>query len=441
MKLFQMRSKERIYVCAGVTFGLCFPLAAWGLDLFLNNFTPSINAISEIHTQNPVHFIVDLAPFILGTVFYFLGRLHDASDARVAEQSTEKEQSQESFKALADNLPVFISLKDTEGRFQFVNKVFEKWVCVNSDDIIGKSVFELYPNKQALEFAAKDREAIDNQSIISEEVELSYPDGQTRTVISTRFPVLSSTDDVIGMGTINYNITEHKVAEREKNEFISTVSHELRTPLTSIKGALGLIGPNVIGKLPDDLKSLLDVANENCDRLILLINDILDVEKFEAGDDRLHMEALNVVSLIEDAIEANKGFGDMHGVTFITGALEKDTFVSGNKDRLMQVFSNLMSNAAKFSNEGECVEVSATRTGDKIRFNVKDYGSGIPKENQATIFEKFTQADSSDTRQKGGTGLGLFISKAIVEQHGGTIDFSSEIGIGSTFYISLPVSE
>ncbi len=207
------------------------------------------------------------------------------------------------------------------------------------------------------------------------------------------------------------------------------------------KGALGLLHSGDIELHPDELRSMLDVAYNNSDRLEVLINDILDIEKIESGTLDYHMESMGVVSLLEEAIEANKGFADEHGVTFVQAATEKETFVRGDKDRLMQVLSNLMSNAAKFSSDGGLVEMSIAGDGENVRIAVKDSGRGVPDEFRESIFEKFSQADSSDTRQKGGTGLGLSIAKAIVEHHDGEIGFDSEVGIGSTFFFLLPVSK
>lgn len=232
-----------------------------------------------------------------------------------------------------------------------------------------------------------------------------------------------------------------KRAEKIKQEFTSTVSHELRTPLTSIKGALGLIRSGAIEKIPVKLQSMLDIAYANSDRLVLLINDILDVEKIESGMMTFHMQPTQAVSLVEEAIKANKGYADEHGIIFVETVMEKDSLVHADKDRLMQALSNLMSNAAKYSSKGEQVELSVTRSGDTISIAVKDFGTGIPETFKNRIFEKFSQADSSDTRQRGGTGLGLSITKAIVEQHGGKIDFDSKEGVGSTFFFTLPAVE
>lgn len=241
--------------------------------------------------------------------------------------------------------------------------------------------------------------------------------------------------------TVIRDVTERKVAEKVKSEFISTVSHELRTPLTSIKGALGLIKAGALDGNIDNLHSMVNIAYNNSERLVLLINDLLDMEKLEAGKMRLRMEPTDISALLEEAVVANKGYGEEYGVTFTYFGTDAPVFVNADKDRMIKVIANLLSNAAKFSPRGGVIEVSLTLRNGDIRIAVKDYGSGIPKEAQETIFEKFTQADSSDQRQRGGSGLGLSIVKMIVEEHDGHVGFTSTVGEGTTFYVDLPEVE
>jgi|GEM_PF-3206829 len=233
------------------------------------------------------------------------------------------------------------------------------------------------------------------------------------------------------------DITERQKVDKAKSEFISTVSHELRTPLTSIKGALGLIRGGALGEISERAQSVLDIAYSNSEQLASLINDILDLDSLEAGKMSFSMRPLNISALLEKAIEANMGYGEEHGVTFASFGTGTPVFVQGDEHRLMQVMANLLSNAAKFSPRCGVVEVSLTRRDGEIRFSVKDYGSGIPEEVQETIFERFTQADSSDQRQKGGTGLGLSIVKMIVEEHGGRVGFTTTEGKGTSFFVNL----
>ncbi|MGD9862506.1 MAG: PhnD/SsuA/transferrin family substrate-binding protein [Pseudodonghicola sp.] len=237
------------------------------------------------------------------------------------------------------------------------------------------------------------------------------------------------------------DITQRKVAEKAKNEFISTVSHELRTPLTSMKGALGLALSGSVGELSDPVKKMVSMASTNCDRLVMLINDILDLEKIEAGKMDFKMEPLNLADLIDSAIEANKFYAEKFGVTLRREIDEDDggeLITMGDRNRLMQVMDNLLSNASKFSPKGAEIVIWLRPYKGALRLSVRDFGSGIPKAAQPTIFEKFTQADSSDTRSKGGTGLGLSIAKLIVEEHKGQIFFTSEEGLGTEFFVDLP---
>jgi PAS domain S-box-containing protein len=237
------------------------------------------------------------------------------------------------------------------------------------------------------------------------------------------------------------DISEFKRVDRMKNEFVSMVSHELRTPLTSIRGSLGLIAGGVAGKLPDAAKGLIDIANNNCERLIRLINDILDTEKIESGKMRFELAEIALGPLIERSIADNKGFARQHNVEITLHEPSEPLPVVVDADRLNQVLTNLISNAVKFSPAGAAVDVTLSRVEDRARVEVRDRGSGIPEEFRARIFQKFSQADSSDARQKGGTGLGLNISKAIVERMGGAIGFTTQSGEGTAFFFEFPVCE
>ena len=226
-----------------------------------------------------------------------------------------------------------------------------------------------------------------------------------------------------------------------KSEFVSTVSHELRTPLTSIRGALGLVSGGMAGELPEKASNLVSIANNNCDRLINLINDILDIEKLQAGKVKFDLRPMNIYQCVQESIEANQGYADKQNVSLELASEVGEILVRVDANRLAQVMSNLISNAAKFSHDEGTVSVTVERRDDQVRVAVIDQGSGIPEDYRSKIFQRFSQADSSDTRQKGGTGLGLSITKSIVERFGGSIDFDSEEGKGTTFYFDLPILE
>ena len=229
-----------------------------------------------------------------------------------------------------------------------------------------------------------------------------------------------------------------EVASRAKSEFLSTVSHELRTPLTSIRGALGLITGGAAGDLPPKAGSLLDIAHKNSQRLITLVNDILDIQRIESGKMEFRMAKTDLRGVIEQSLEANRAYAAQYQVKLEFRGGAGEAFVEGDSDRLVQVLGNLISNAAKFSPSGERVEVSLDRHGGAWRVSVADHGAGIPVEFRPRIFEQFAQADATDARRRGGSGLGLSISKAIVERHGGTIAFRTETGQGTVFYFDIP---
>lgn len=256
----------------------------------------------------------------------------------------------------------------------------------------------------------------------------------------TLSPIKDQSGAIVGASKIVRDISERKATERMKSEFVSTVSHELRTPLTSIRGALGLVLGKFSGDLPQKVRLLLETANRNSERLVLLINDILDLDKIHAGQMTFDCKSLDLVSLAQQAIAANEGYGQEHGVALTLMEVPPTAVVWGDEHRLLQVFANLFSNAVKFSPKGGIVEVSVRSSNGRVRVGIRDTGSGIPEEFRGRVFQRFAQADSSNTRDKGGTGLGLSITLAIIEKHGGTIDFTSQEGQGTEFFFALPES-
>jgi PAS domain S-box-containing protein len=233
------------------------------------------------------------------------------------------------------------------------------------------------------------------------------------------------------------DITQRKRLERLKDEFVSTVSHELRTPLTSISGSLGLLVGGAAGSIPQSAARLLAIAQSNSDRLVRLVNDILDIEKMESGQMAFQLESVEVRALIEQAIENNRGFADLHGVRVRLNPASIAGEVHADPDRLSQVVTNLLSNAIKFSRPKGEVEVTVERRDDLLRISVRDHGPGIPAGFKAHVFDKFAQADTTDARSMGGTGLGLSIVKQIVAQLGGTVGFDDAPGGGTVFHVDL----
>ncbi len=234
------------------------------------------------------------------------------------------------------------------------------------------------------------------------------------------------------------DIHERKTAELTKSEFVSTVSHELRSPMTSVMGAVGLIRSGRLGAMPPKVQELLDIAQANGDRLVQIINDILDMDKIEAGQLDFHMVSQSLHDLLQAAVREAEGLALERDVAVTLDLVGADVLVEVDADRFAQVMANLLSNAIKFSSPGDVVTVSTRNMGDQARILVRDRGPGIPAQYRPLVFDKFTQADPSDARRTGGTGLGMSIAKAIVEKFNGTIGFETAMGKGTTFYFDLP---
>jgi PAS domain S-box-containing protein len=235
------------------------------------------------------------------------------------------------------------------------------------------------------------------------------------------------------------DIADRRRMQRMQNDFISTVSHELRTPLTSIVGALGLLKGGVGGEIPAQARRLVDMAHDNGLRLVRLVNDFLDLEKMQAGKLEFRLAPHALAPLVRSTIEANRAFGQAYGVELTTDVPADDVMVYVDPERLQQVITNLVSNAVKFSPRGGTVHVAVAREHDRALLSVRDQGPGIPPEFKERVFEKFAQADASDTRGRSGTGLGLSIVKSIVERLDGRVDFDTEVGRGTTFRVRLPL--
>ena len=340
---------------------------------------------------------------------------------------------------VTDTVPALIAYLDTDEKFGFHNKAYEEVLGLSFDQISGRPLSEVLGETAYANAREKVQEVLMGYVVRYERVLLT-PRGGLRTYVMEYFPRYSddaSDGKVLGFFSLGTDITELKRIDQMKTEFISTVSHELRTPLTSIRGSLGLISGGVAGELPDAIKSLVQIAKNNCERLIRLINDILDSEKIESGKMQMNLQVLDIRKLVEQVMSQNHGFAVQHQVKLLLTARDSSFYASVDSDRLTQVLTNLLSNAVKFSPPGDVVEIVLSCRQDMLRIEVVDHGPGISEQFRTRIFQKFSQADSSDSRQKGGTGLGLNISRSIIEKMNGTIGFSTVPGAGSTFFIEL----
>ena len=355
------------YTLWGVGFGLLFPLVATIVDSIIRFETLSLDTMLLVQADQPLHWIIDTAPLVLGVVFYFIGL---RTEKLIAAIEAEKLYAHATAQADAENLA--------------------------------------------------------------------------------------------------------------KSVFLSNISHEIRTPLTAINGSISLLLANAVGEIPERLAPLLEMADRNCERVISLVDEVLDLEKIKSGKMYFNFKKQPLLPILEQAIELNSGYGDKFNVSFIfkepsavepsavepsavepsaiepsaiePSAIElsskgssskgssSDALVNVDEKRIVQVLTNLLSNSAKFSAESGVVEVSIVNSDKRVRVYVTDYGKGIPFSFRENIFQPFMQADTTDSRAQG-TGLGLNICKRIIEAHDGSISFTSELGIKTEFFFDLPVVE
>ena len=345
---------------------------------------------------------------------------------------------------------------DSNYRIMIFNRAAEQSLGYKAPEVIGRRAIPIFLDAEELEARARSlSEELGEKVEVGPEIFTRIPlrDGYEKREWhfvrknGTRFPVnviitpLRDQNGVVGgfLGVIE-DVTLAREMERMKSEFTAVVSHELRSPLTSIRGSLGLILGAMSASLAPKVRDLLEIAQSNCERLVLLVNDILDIEKFSAGQMRFEMRPLRLAPVVLQAVEANEGYARRLNAHIELAPIPDAWTVEVDPERLIQVLTNLLSNAAKYSPPGGAVRVWCERLGDALRISVRDDGPGIPEEFRARIFEKFSQADASATREKGGTGLGLHIARRFIEHMHGRIGFDSEPGAGSTFWVELPIA-
>jgi PAS domain S-box-containing protein len=344
-----------------------------------------------------------------------------------AQAFRDKERSEAKFRSVSESAHEAIVSADADGRIVFWNPAATRLFSYPPREMLGMPLDRLLPTI----VAAGEPPAPDEVMLHSV--------GQRKD--GSRFPVEFSLARWEAEGQayttgILRDITERQIVERLKDELISVVSHELRTPLTSIRGSLGLLAAGLLKTAPDTAQRMLDIAVDNTERLTRLVNDFLDLERLQTGRVHLETHLCSAVDLVELATLAVRSTAQAAKVELQSAPQPADLTV--NSDRIVQVLTNLLSNAIKFSASGGVVHIWSAPDGADVLFGVRDFGRGIPADKIESIFERFQQLDPSDTRQRGGTGLGLTICRTIVEQHGGRISVESTLGGGSTFTVSLP---
>ncbi len=377
-----------------------------------------------------------------GRVERMIGINEDITERKLAETALADQATHT--QTILDHMVDGIITIDRHGIIQTFNPAAERIFGYGAEEAIGHNVSLLMPSphREAHDGYLRHYQATGVARIIGigRELEGRRKDGAL-------FPMELAISEVTRQGQPLYvgmvrDITERRRMERMKSEFVSTVSHELRTPLTSIAGSLSLLAGGALGELPDKARQLIGIAHKNSLRLTYLINDLLDIEKIQAG--RLHFDwkMQPILPLVQQAIDVNRPYGAERRIELLlTGDTRATEHVEVRVDgqRLQQVLANLLSNAIKFSPVGGKVELGLKTDLDKVRVTVTDHGPGIAPEFRSRIFQKFSQADASDTRQLGGTGLGLAISRELIERMGGRIGFDSVYGLGATFWFELPL--
>lgn len=333
---------------------------------------------------------------------------------------------------------------DTRQHVTFVNAAAERMLGYRTGELVGRDVMAtLHPTQSDQSPITPEETPI--YSALEKNAWRSVADGNFFRKDGTSFPVqyigapIRSETGVAGAVITFQDVTQRREIDRMKNEFVSVVSHELRTPLTSIRGALGLLASGKMGAFPEKALRMLDIAVNNTDRLVRLINDILDIERIDSGRTAMQKRQIDIADLMHQAIDVMRAMADKAGV--VLEAVPVECKIEVDPDRIIQTFTNLLSNSIKFSPRAGVVTIGGRVEPGKLLIYVKDQGRGIPADKIETIFERFHQVDASDSREKGGTGLGLAICRTIAQQHGGRIWAESEKGHGSTFFLELPFEQ
>ncbi|VEP13387.1 putative Histidine kinase [Hyella patelloides LEGE 07179] len=394
-----------------------------------------------LHKQGHIVWIllsVSLVRNSEGNPKYFVGQIQDITERKLAEAALRESEAR--FRTVADSAPVLLWMAGTDKLCNFFNSSWLRFT--------GRTLAEELGNGWTTRVHPEDFQycldtyntAFNAREGFQIEYRLRRADGEYRWLLDTGRPRFLPDGSFAGYIGSCFDISDRRELEKLKDEFISVVSHELRTPLTSIQGALDLLAGGALVNRPDYAQHMLKIAAKNADRLVRLINDILDIERIESGKVTMIKQACDVAHLMNTVVDTVDNMAKQAEIELSITPISARVWA--DPDRIVQVLTNLLSNAIKFSEPGSTVWLTAATSNSNtpnITFQVSDRGRGIPAHKLETIFERFQQVDASDSRKKGGTGLGLAICRSIVQHHDGQIWVESILGEGSTFCFTLPL--
>lgn len=435
------REQKRNLAALGVSYagwgflvGLFFPGLAWVLDLTARGAAPGLATLAEMHAENSLHYIIDTAPLVLALFAYRLGLARRALVERsmrlsheVRSRTRKLAESEARSRAVIDNAADGIVCFNNDGKITEANPAAGDIFGCGRSALVGRSIFELVP-------PLDDPERMLETTTRGLELRGVRDDGSDLE-LEVNTSLLERGESFVA---VLHDVSARRALERAKDEFLAVVSHELRTPLTSIRGAIGLLRGGVAGELSEQSARLVSLADANARRLGLLINDLLDLGKLDAGQTDLTLQRVEIADVVTTTLGELEPLAASGKVTLTQDIAA--AAVTGDANRLVQVLTNLTANALKHSPEGTTVSIRARTRDDHVRVEVCDEGPGIAAHDQPKLFQKFSQLDSSDQRHVQGSGLGLVIAKRFVELHGGRIGVISELGAGATFWFELPLA-
>ena len=334
-----------------------------------------------------------------------------------------------------------ISIKDRDHHYLKLNTYEARILGADEAAAVeGRTAADFLPRERLETVLRDESELLSTGVTLRDRVErVVTADGKSRWYSSNLAPIRDVQGDVAGLVRITRDVTESKRLDEMKDQFIATVRHELRTPLTAIHAALGLLRGGILTQNTGQASRLVEIGHDNCARLLGLVADLLDTVNLEKGEMQYDPAPVSIAEIIESAVAESQGRAARKAISLIVDANPPCIAVNADRARLLQALAKLVANAIDATPpEGE-VAVRARKTDSgAVRISVVDQGSGVPDELAPRLFKRFSQGDSSSTREKGGVGLGLFIAQSIVQAHGGTIGFANNAERGAEFFFELP---